>query len=92
VNDLRKIIEAVINNHVVLPDPGHGRAGGVGAAYPKTTCGGAPANRTKPARRMCCQFVAALLPVLLPLKCLPDKRVTDVATLRSAFSDAEAPE
>jgi hypothetical protein len=36
---------------------------------------------------MCCQSVAALLPVLLPLKCLPDNRVTDVATFGSAFND-----
>jgi hypothetical protein len=34
---------------------------------------------------MCCQSVAALLPVLLPLKCLPVNRVTDVATLASAL-------
>jgi hypothetical protein len=45
---------------------------------------------------MCCQSVAALLPVLLPLKCLPDNRVTDVATLASAlliyYAGFKAPE
>jgi hypothetical protein len=56
------------------------------ASWLKTTCGSVPANGTKPASQRCCQPVAALLPVLLPLKCLPDNRVTDVATLTSSSS------
>jgi hypothetical protein len=56
------------------------------ASWLKTTCGSVPANSTKPASQRCCQSVAALLPVLLPLKCLPGNRVTDVATLGNSKS------
>jgi hypothetical protein len=34
----------------------------------------------------CCHLVASLLPVLLPLKCLTENGVADVATLRSAIT------
>ena len=34
---------------------------------------------------LCCQSVASLLPVVLPLKLLIDNEVTDVATLGSAI-------
>ena len=50
--------------------------------------GSAPANNTKPPGPLCCHPVASLLPVLLPLKRLPDNDVTDVATFGTAISDA----
>jgi hypothetical protein len=79
-------IEAVIKNLVVLPDP-------AAAALVVWVLGTKNDVRYRAGKQnqasqpdvlpVCCRAVA----ILLPLKCLPDNRVTDVATLRSAFSD-----
>ena len=48
-----------------------------------------PANRSQPSGPKCCGSVAALLRVLLHLKCLPDNDVADVAPFWRSYYQSD---